>query len=297
MWGYTTFKHALKTCAAHALAVEGLLAARAPAKRGCILNYHRVSKLGTMDFTTDSWNVTSKRFDLQARLLADQADCLPLDKMLQQVQSGGQGKPAVTLTFDDGFANFHHNVLPIIKHYGIPATLFVVTKYVGSRNPFPFDGWGLRNWRRAPPSSWRPISWMELEECLESGLVSVGSHSHTHSHGYDCTDEQLRDEAAVSREMLKRQLGSRQGDFYAYPYGLTRHGEVTPAYIQAVQRAGYRAAVTTDLSLVYPASNFLTLPRIEAAGQDLPRSLLAKASGFLGPTRLLNHLRRSRRPG
>jgi len=297
MWSYAIVKHALKAWAAYTMATEAMMSIRTPARRGCILNYHRVSQLGTWDFTIDSWNVTPQRFFHQVRLLAEEADCISLDKMLRLVQSGPHVKPAVTLAFDDGFANIQHNVLPIIKQHGIPVTVFVVTKYIGSRNPFPFDGWGFRNWKRAPVSNWRPISWMELEDCVESGLVSVGSHSHSHLHGSDCSDEQLEEEAAVSRELLKKYLGSGHGEFYAYPYGLTRHGDVPSAYIQALRRTGYRAAVTTDLGLVSPASNILALPRIEATGQDLPLSLLAKASGLLGPTRLLDQLRRSRRNG
>ena len=36
---------------------------------------------------------------------------------------------AVVITFDDGFANFHSNALPILKRYGFPATVYVSTYY------------------------------------------------------------------------------------------------------------------------------------------------------------------------
>ncbi len=181
-----------------------------------------------------------------------------------------------------------------LERYGIPATLFVVTKYVGSANPYPFDRWGRRNSGRAPELSWRPINWPELEECLKCGLVSVGSHSHTHTHGIECTNEQLQEETITSRDILRANLGPEQAAAYAYPYGSSRHGDVTAAYVNAVKAAGYRIAVSSNLGLVDPGANPLALPRVEATGHDLSATLRAKAMGWLEATRLLDPLRHSR---
>lgn len=296
MWGHMIVKHGLKLAAAYALAAIGFLKTRPPEKRACIFNYHRVSNLGCTDLSCDSWNVTPKRFTEHARWLAQEAECVPLDRLLQRVQSKSGEKPLVAVTFDDGFANFRHNVLPVLKQYGIPATLFVVTKYVGSREPYPFNQWGRRNWKRAPILSWRSITWQELKECLHSGLVSIGSHSHSHLAGVECSDAQFMEEAVTSRDLLRKHLGPEHASMYAYPFGLSRHGDVTPAYVRAVRIAGYQVAVTTDLGLVEPTADALALPRVEVTGHDLVSSLRAKATGRLGPVRILERLRQPR-PG
>jgi len=294
MWGNMLVKHALKLAAAYASAASAFLGSNSTGKRACIFNYHRVSELGCVDLAIDSWNVSPKRFAIHARWLAQNAECVSLQTLPNRVQFMPGGRPLVALTFDDGFANFRHYVLPSLERYGIPATLFVVTKFIGSVNPYPFDRWGQRNSGRAPLLSWRPITWQELEECLKSGLVSIGSHSHTHPHAVECSHEQLLEEAVVSGDILRRGLGLEQGREYSYPYGLSRHGDVTCAYMHALRTADYRTAVTTNLGLVDAAADSLALPRVEVTGQDLAASIRAKAMGYLGSSRLLDHLRHAR---
>ena len=41
---------------------------------------------------------------------------------------------AAALTFDDGFANFATEAMPLLHERGLPATLFIVTDHVGSDN-------------------------------------------------------------------------------------------------------------------------------------------------------------------
>ena len=287
-------KHTLKFGAAYASAASASLGSSSPGRGACVVNYHRVATLGCVDLTNDSWNVSPKRFAAHARWLAQNAECVSLETLSKRVQFLPGGKPLVALTFDDGFANFRHYVLPSLERYSIPATLFVVTKFIGSTKAYPFDRWGQRNNGHAPVLSWRPVTWQELEECLKSGLVAIGSHSHTHPHAIECSDEQLLEEAVVSRDILRENLGVEQGRAYSYPYGLSQHGDVSSAYVHALRTAGYRTAVTTNLGLVDPTSDALALPRVEVTGHDLVGTIRAKALGHLGLPRLLDHLRHTR---
>lgn len=45
-------------------------------------------------------------------------------------------KPKLLLTFDDGYADFVDEVLPVLKHYQIPALMNVVSDTVRDQNPF-----------------------------------------------------------------------------------------------------------------------------------------------------------------
>lgn len=54
---------------------------------------------------------------------------LSLNEAIDKLYSGKLPKRAVTITFDDGFANFHANALPILKKYGYPATVYLSTWY------------------------------------------------------------------------------------------------------------------------------------------------------------------------
>ena len=257
--------------------------------------YHRVAEADIFDISLDNWNIRPSRLERHFEWLAQNADCVPLTDIVQNRPYASKSKPLVALTFDDGFANFRPNVLPLLGRYRIPATLFVVTGYVGSPEPFPFDCWGLKNRFRIPEMAWRPINWVELKECLDSGLVSVGSHSHKHLNAISVGDDELAEEAEVSRECLRRHLGADAGSLYAYPYGSSRLGQVRPAYINAVRNGGYRMAVTTDLGLVRPETPPFQIPRVEVHAFDSPRILEEKVFGNLWPQRLCDRLRRAKR--
>jgi len=257
--------------------------------------YHRVADTGIFDLSLDDWNIAPSRLEKQLQWLARNAECVPLGDVLQKCSCATRSKPVVALTFDDGFANFRHRVLPLLERYRIPATLFVVTRYVGSEEPYPFDHWAQANRLRIPPLAWRPITWAEIEECLRTGLVSAGSHSHNHLNALASSDEQLAEEATTSRELLTSHLGQNHASLYAYPYGCSRLGQVRTAYIEAVRNAGYTLAVTTDLGLATSSTPRFQVPRVEVHAYDSPRILKAKVLGSLWPHRLCDQLRQAQR--
>lgn len=72
----------------------------------------------------------------------------------------------VVLTFDDGTVDFVDVVVPLLVEYHIPATVYVATRFVDEAREFP---WGAQ-----------PLSWAALRDATSTGLVSVGSHTHSH---------------------------------------------------------------------------------------------------------------------
>ncbi len=258
----------------------------------CIFYYHRVADIGFVDPQVDDWNVSPRLFERQIAALSEYAEIIPLCELPRRLKhKSEQAKPLVCLTFDDGYASFYTEVLPVLKRYHAPATAFVVTGMIGDTEPMPFDKWSRKNRTRLQADVWRAMDWNELETCLASGLVTIGAHSHTHPRGSQCTEAQMIEEASHSREVLRKYLGESQGKAYAYPYGSTRLKDVSPVYLDAVRAAGFDLAVTTDLGLANGNSDPYLLPRIEAHALDLPGVLRAKALGALLPYRLTDHLR------
>ncbi|MGQ0763399.1 MAG: polysaccharide deacetylase family protein [Acidobacteriota bacterium] len=292
MIGRATLKRTIKQTAGWAAVLSQPFASNSAGASACIFYYHRVADLQFSDSRIDDWNVTPKRFERHIATLAQFAEVVGLSDLRDRLNSRrSNDRPLVCLTFDDGYSSFYTQVLPILKRYKVPATAFVVTGAIGTAAPMPFDHWAKRNSSRVLSDSWRPLTWRELEDCLASGLVTIGAHSHRHLRGSQCTPAQMADEAGTSRELLRRRLGEGHIPAYAYPYGNTKLGDVGPEYISAVKAAGYELAVTTDLGLVGPGRDLFNLPRLEAHMTDSPWILKAKVKGSLLPYRLTDCLK------
>lgn len=97
--------------------------------RGGILLYHRVAELAH-----DPWSiaVNPAHFAAQLAVLQKHAICLRLESFLARRAEGTLPRNAVALTFDDGYADNLTAALPLLETYGIPATLFVLSGFVGS---------------------------------------------------------------------------------------------------------------------------------------------------------------------
>lgn len=288
------FKRVVKGGAGLAAVAARPFVRRTPGTTGCILAYHRIANLGFVDPMVDDWNVPPALFERHLATLTACADIVPLTQLAVRCQSSPKdGRPLVALTFDDGYANFHSQVLPLLKRYQVPATVFIITSLIGSDGPPPFDAWSMKHCRRLGPEAWRPMNWAELKECAASALVTIGGHSHQHLKAMNLSPAELADEAHRSRKILLSELNDI--DCYAYPYGSSRLGYVPDSYVSAVAEAGYEYAVTYDLGRVTEATDPLRMPRIEAHGVDSEAIIRAKVLGTLAPYRLTDRLRQARR--
>ncbi|HYE74202.1 MAG TPA: polysaccharide deacetylase family protein, partial [Blastocatellia bacterium] len=255
-----------------------------------------VADVGFIDPQLDDWNVPPTTFEQQIASLAKYAEIVPLlDLPKRLAERDNHGRPIVCLTFDDGYSCVMRCALPILKRYNAPATFFVVTKYIGWDSPMPFDRWSHKNSSRVSRGAWRALEWKDIEACLSSGLVTIGAHSHEHRDGRECSAAQLNEEAERSREILLHHFGEEHARAYAYPYGSTRLGEVNTDYVNAVKKAGFSLAVSTDLGLATAKSDPFLLPRVEAHALDSGAVMRAKAIGALAPYKFTDRLRQATR--
>lgn len=292
MFGQIAIKRAIKRSTGWTATFTHMLSGSISGPSACILYYHRIADVDFIDPQIDDHNVLPAVFERQIAALADWSEIVPLTEVMQRLQQpSATAKPLVSLTFDDGYANFYSNALPILKRYNAPATLSVVTGIIGRPDPAPFDKWGLKNSHRAPSDAWRPLSWNELERCLDSGLVTLGAHSHEHLRANDCTREKIQDEVNRSARILRSRFGESNVPVYAYPYGNSFMGHVPNDYETAVRDAGFELAVTTDFGQVLGDHAPFRLPRVEAHGLDIPATLRAKVQSRISPYYLHDYCR------
>lgn len=146
-----------------------------------------------------------------------------------RVEQLDQADPSdVSLTFDDGYADFYDVVLPLLEQFDACATLYLPTAYIDGTAQFLFPS----------ADADRPLlSWSQVGELLASGRVEIGAHSHTHAQLDRLDRARLQAEVRLPKVLLEQQLQVPVAS-YAYPFG----------YFDArtrleVERAGYQKAV------------------------------------------------------
>jgi len=130
------------------------------------------------------------------------------------------------ITFDDGYREVYTHALRLLKRYGYPATVFVVTDYIG----------GTNRWDEALGLPSVPLlSRDEILEMADHG-ITFGGHGATHRRLTGLSLQEREQEILGSREALEALLG-REVRFFAYP-----HIDQDPEIRQEVAKAGYRGA-------------------------------------------------------
>ncbi len=79
--------------------------------------------------------VRPKTFEMQAKYLANECNVVPLEYLLRQIDAGEKIEPkTVALTFDNGWVDNYQNALPILVRNNLPATIFLVTTFIGTQD-------------------------------------------------------------------------------------------------------------------------------------------------------------------
>lgn len=168
-----------------------------------VLAYHRFGAS-----TSVSVDLPVGQTEDQLDWIASCAQTIDLDeaaRLLAVPSASGQGSPLVVLTADDGTADWVDVLLPLLVRRRLPMTWYVATRFIEDQNHFPYDG--------------TPISWGALREAVSTGLITVGSHTHSHA-------VMTRLDAVTAAEELDRSIALIEDNLqqpcrhFAYPKAL-----------------------------------------------------------------------------
>jgi peptidoglycan/xylan/chitin deacetylase (PgdA/CDA1 family) len=151
--------------------------------RICIFYYHSVG-----DNNSHQWNdntLSVRVFERQMKYLSDNYfKSISLTEMMSFIKSESNlPDKNVVLTFDDGYLDNWVYVYPILKKYGIKATIFVNPAFVDPSAAIrPTSEDVLSGKIRADELKWWGyLSWQEINALSSSGLVDIQSHGLTHN--------------------------------------------------------------------------------------------------------------------
>ncbi|WP_108652495.1 polysaccharide deacetylase family protein [Dongshaea marina] len=199
-----------------------------------IIMYHRVTKDASERGVHGTWvdlKMLEKHFKLIKKMGFETItfEDLKRDGMASRL---APGRRSIMLTFDDGFADNYHYLLPLLKKYNFKAVIYAVTGEV-------FNRWDVEN-PDNPEKRFELMTREQVKEMDASGLVEFGGHTQSHPRLSQLTEEEQIYEIETNKKILEQWIGKPLNSF-AYPYGdLDRSSK-----LQA-QKWGYPYAVATN---------------------------------------------------
>jgi peptidoglycan/xylan/chitin deacetylase (PgdA/CDA1 family) len=256
-----------------------------------ILMYHRVIPRSEIEstFVQPGMYVTADTFERHLQFLTAHFELLTFRDLLAKWDCGDWNDRAryCAVTFDDGWVDNYRYALPLLRRYGVPATIFLPTSLIGSDSLLWFDRlagalsrrhqgtrdeWDAQIERAkclsdeeretlidriaveagdVDPGERRFMTWDEVEEMSRYGSA-FGSHSKSHANLTRLSEAALEAELRESLDAL-RARPINHVPVLAYP-----NGNCNRAVARAAQAVGYRAAVTVrrGLERSFPLDRF-----------------------------------------
>lgn len=172
------------------------------------------------------------------------------------VGRGGLPPKPILITFDDGYETFYEYAFSILQQYQTPAVVSVIGKYSDLYTDKPDHH-----------LSYSHLTWDEVDEMYDSGLVEIGNHTyglHQNDGGRKGILKLKSESASDYETMLKEDLDSvnraieevtgRTARVFAYPFGA-----YTDESAHLVESMGFSVLLTCEEKV-----NFLQ------EGQGLP---------------------------
>jgi peptidoglycan/xylan/chitin deacetylase (PgdA/CDA1 family) len=249
-----------------------------------VLGYHRV------DDGPDPYGMAVRpdRFAAHLDVLARSASVLPLAEAIRRTVEGTLPPRAVTLTFDDGYADLIDRIEPLLAARDMTATAFIATGFLGGE--FWWDRLArilgpeapahllhslsaqlefmepenrdvklgeLEQAGRGGSGPWhKTLTSDELGDLAARGVVEIGAHTVWHGRLTGLRPESRRREVRDSKQRLEEITG-RSVTAFSYP-----HGAFDRVARDEVRDAGYALGCNSLPEAAWRGSDPLGLPRL-----------------------------------
>jgi peptidoglycan/xylan/chitin deacetylase (PgdA/CDA1 family) len=131
------------------------------------------------------------------------------------------------LTFDDGYLGVWRHAFPVLRDLSAPFTLYLTTLPIETGAPL-------------HSGADQPLTWQVVCTMMESGLVTLGAHTHSHPDLRHASESEVREELEISDALIEARTGQRP-EHFAYPWGYwsqSAHTSVRDRYETAALGSG-----------------------------------------------------------
>lgn len=193
-----------------------------------------------------SMTINVAKFESQMQWLKDHGyHVIPLKTLAHALLNKSNNVPpkSVVITVDDGWQTVYRYLLPIIKKYHYPVTLFIYPSAISQSKSF--------------------LTWDQLHDLEATGLFDVESHTLWHPNfkqekrrlSADAYQRFVNKQLRESKTILEKKLG-KSITLLAWPFGI-----YDPYLKRMAAEAGYQMAFSIDAKRANFSENPMAEPR------------------------------------
>lgn len=216
-------------------------------KTAVVVAFHRIQNGADV---SDGLTVDPQMFELYCEFFRRYFHVVPLRELVAKLEKGRPFRRELAITFDDGYRDNFENAMPILERLGLPATFFVVSRWIGT-DVVPF-------WDRALGVRHPWMTWDQVKTLKNKGF-DIGAHTRTHVNLGTTSGAAAQEEIAGAREDLEQALGTSVETF-AYPFG--GPDNMTEFNRKLVKAAGFRCCCSAYGGTITWGTDPFVFPRV-----------------------------------
>ena len=224
-----------------------------------ILLYHRLGPT-----VADSMTMTTATFESHLKYLKENGyTVIPLRRLIDWYQKKAPAPPpkSVVIVEDDAHKTVYSDMLPLVKKYNVPVTVFIYPSAVSNAK--------------------YAMTWEQIRELKKTGLFDFQSHTYWHPNfkrekkklkpaDYDkLVETQLK----KAKDKIEKEVGTKV-DLLAWPFGI-----YDDQLIQKATAAGYIATFSIERRHATASDSILKLPRYLLIASDNQKALAQVLAG------------------
>ena len=224
-----------------------------------ILLYHRFGAT-----VADGMTITTPVFEAQMKYLHDNGyTVIPLHQLVDYYRKKAPApKPkSVVIVEDDAHKSVYSDMLPIIKKYRYPVTIFTYPSAISNAKS--------------------ALTWDQLRELTKTGLFEVQSHTYWHPNfkkerrklSKAALESLVMTQLKKSKARLESELGIKV-DMLAWPFGI-----YDDYLLGKAAEAGYTATFTIERRHATAADSVMKLPRYLLVNADSGKAFVQLLEG------------------
>ena len=224
-----------------------------------ILLYHRLGPT-----VADSMTMTTATFESHLKYLKENGyTVIPLRRLVDWYLKKAPAPPpkSVVIVEDDAHKTVYSDMLPLVKKYNVPVTVFIYPSAVSNAK--------------------YAMTWDQIRELKKTGLFDFQSHTYWHPNFKKEKkklkpaeyDKLVASQLQKAKEKIEKEVGTKV-DLLAWPFGI-----YDDDLIRRATAAGYIATFTIERRHATASESILKLPRYLLIAGDNTKALAQLLAG------------------